>query len=256
MITRYPRVGVILNEFEIGCVACSVGTCQVKDVVGIHGLSPEREAALFTKIRDVVSPGSSAPIPAIPRKAAAQPAGAHRFSPPMQELVDEHKLIKRAIALIPALASRLQAGIDDHGRQLVARVIDFIRHYADRYHHAKEEDILFKYFDEKSDVLQAMHADHETGRGHVRAAEAAAARGDATDARERLLAYGALLTEHIRKEDEILYPWMDREMDDSTIGRLFGQFRQVDERYGDKPAYYRNLVESLEMELGKRKAEQ
>ena len=31
---------------------------------------------------------------------------------------------------------------------------------------------------------------------------------------------GELLTEHIRKEDEILYPWMEQQLSDGQIGRL------------------------------------
>ena len=35
--------------------------------------------------------------------------------------------------------------------------VDFIRSYADRFHHAKEEELLFACFDEELDILKAMH---------------------------------------------------------------------------------------------------
>jgi len=35
--------------------------------------------------------------------------------------------------------------------------VDFIRSYADKYHHAREEEILFKYFDEDMAILKVMH---------------------------------------------------------------------------------------------------
>ncbi len=48
----YPGIGEILNRYEIGCVTCKVGVCLLKDVVSIHGLSPEDEAKIEREIND------------------------------------------------------------------------------------------------------------------------------------------------------------------------------------------------------------
>lgn len=50
VIATYPEIGDILNHYEIGCVTCKVGICLLKDVVSIHGLSPEQEAAVEKEI--------------------------------------------------------------------------------------------------------------------------------------------------------------------------------------------------------------
>ena len=50
VIAAYPGIGEILNRFDIGCVACKVGICLLKDVVTIHGLSKEDEAQIETEI--------------------------------------------------------------------------------------------------------------------------------------------------------------------------------------------------------------
>lgn len=50
VIANYPEIGDILNRYEIGCVTCKVGICLLKDVVSIHGLSPEQEAAVEKEI--------------------------------------------------------------------------------------------------------------------------------------------------------------------------------------------------------------
>ena len=249
VIKEWPAVGVILEESGIGCVACSVGTCQLKDIVGIHGLSEAKEQDLFTRIAAVAFPGQNVPIPRLERAADARASGTKRLSPPLKELVEEHAVIKRVIALIPAVSSRLSAGLSDIDRRTITEIIDFVRNFADRFHHAKEEDLLFKYLDEQSDILKAMVSEHEIGRGHIRATEDALGRNDAAEAGTRLAAYGALLTEHIRKEDEILYPWMDRELRDAQIGQLFARFREVDERFGDQPARYRAWVAALETSM-------
>ena len=50
VIAAHPEIGEILNSYEIGCVTCKVGICLLKDVVAIHGLSKEDEAAIEQKI--------------------------------------------------------------------------------------------------------------------------------------------------------------------------------------------------------------
>ena len=35
VIKQFPPVADILNEYDIGCVPCSVGTCLLKDIVQI-----------------------------------------------------------------------------------------------------------------------------------------------------------------------------------------------------------------------------
>lgn len=241
IIAEYPAVGDALGHYDIGCVTCSVGTCQLKDIISIHNLSPDQERALFGEIAQIIFPGEAVELPKTEPKLAI-PVGNRKLSPPIQELIAEHKTIKRVIALIPGITANLKVPITVEQKQLIAGVIDFIRHYADRFHHAKEEDILFKYFDESSDILSIMLKEHEIGRAHVRAVAEALERGDATAIKDHLTAYGALLSEHVRKEDEILYPWMDRELADAQIGQLYAAFRAVEERFGAQPARYQAKV--------------
>jgi anaerobic glycerol-3-phosphate dehydrogenase len=51
-IERHPRIGEILNKYDIGCVTCGVGICLVKDVVAIHALGDEIEARIEQEIND------------------------------------------------------------------------------------------------------------------------------------------------------------------------------------------------------------
>lgn len=55
VITEHPEIGEILNRYEIGCVACKVGICLLKDVVSIHGLSKEDEARIEEEINQHLS---------------------------------------------------------------------------------------------------------------------------------------------------------------------------------------------------------
>jgi hemerythrin-like domain-containing protein len=147
--------------------------------------------------------------------------------------------------MIPRLIIDLDVE-SEMGRQLVIDSIDFIRSYADKYHHAKEEDILFKYFDENAEIIQVMHEDHRNARAHVKAILEALDDRDQKAVAEHLDAYQALLSEHIKKEDEILYPWMDRDLSDSQIGKLFSQFTGKDEEFGDIPIRSEQFINKLE----------
>jgi hemerythrin-like domain-containing protein len=171
----------------------------------------------------------------------------------MRKLVDEHVLIKRWIALIPKVVDNLDVESED-GRQMIIDGIDMIRSYADKYHHAKEEDILFKYFDESFDILKVMHADHTQARSHVKAMLDALERKDKTSLAEHLMAYRDLLTEHIRKEDEILYPWMDNNLSTRQVGELFSKFDAADDQMGFSPLKYQKFIENLEKKFNSQEA--
>jgi hypothetical protein len=52
VVKDHPKIGEILDEYEIGCVGCSVGICLVKDVVTIHYLGDEIEATIEKQINE------------------------------------------------------------------------------------------------------------------------------------------------------------------------------------------------------------
>ncbi|MCP4229692.1 MAG: hypothetical protein GY771_06045 [bacterium] len=244
IIDEYPGVGDILDEYEIGCVPCGVGTCILGDIVDIHNLSAEDENVMLTRIAEIVLPGEEVDIP-LRERSTADDDDTIKYSPPIQKLVDEHKLIKRLLALIPEIVQAIDLEIED-GRQTILDCVDFIRNYADKFHHAKEEDILFKYFDDTMDIFVVMYTDHDTGRSYVRAIVEAVEARDKDAAAEKLTAYRELLTEHIKEEDEILYPWLDKQLSDGDIGRMFARFAEVDVEFGDAPSKYRAFIERLE----------
>ena len=246
IIETFPGIETILNDYGIGCAPCNVGTCLLKDIVEIHNLSPEDEQQLMIRIAGVVYPGKKIDSPL--KKRAVRKAGDITYSPPMKKLVDEHVLIKRLVALIPVVIKSLDINSEEH-RQRILDVVDFIRSYADKYHHAKEEDILFKYFDEDLDILKVMHEDHENARAHVRAVLEALDKRDGAAVVEHLNGYFGILPDHIKREDEILYPWMDRNLTTHDVGDLFTKFADVDRQNDTVQKKYQTFVEKLETTL-------
>ena len=245
IITEFPEIEQILDEYEVGCGACGEGLCLLKDIVEIHDLDDDLETELMTKISKVIYPEKEVMFPK--RKRKSQGRKEIKYSPPMKKMVDEHVLIKRWLALIPKVIENLDLETEG-GLEIINKGIDFIRNYADKYHHAKEEDETFKYFDENLDIIKVIRNDHAKVRAHVEAMLQAIKEKDKETLAEHLRAYSEILPEHIKKEDEILYPWMDRSFSTEQIGRLYSKFNEIDEEYGEAPKRHRDFIEKLENE--------
>lgn len=98
--------------------------------------------------------------------------------------------------------------------------IDFIRDYADKIHHGKEEDYLFLYIQEelgklgKNLIDHGMLVEHDLARYHTMELEKANESYEKTGSKEskldiisHLMAYRDLLVRHIDKENRLVYPF-------------------------------------------------
>lgn len=246
VIKKFPKVGEILNSFNIACTTCVPGTCLLGDVVGIHNLSPQDEAEMMYQIEKEIYPDRDV-VKAVVDPTANQTPKEIVYSPPVKELVDEHVLIKRWLALVPKVAEILEEGKRDIWEEVKQGAL-FCRFYADKFHHAKEEDILFKFVDEDSDIIKIMLDDHVFGRENVGLILEAAEEKDAEKAIKHLKAFWEMLTEHIKKEDEILFPWIDRKLSNSQVGQLFSKFSVVNKEM-NTGRNYEEIISSLEKSI-------
>ena len=172
-------------------------------------------------------------------------------------LVTEHLLIKRMLALIERFAPLTAKG-EFRDWQFYLDGVDFIRQYADRFHHAKEEDVLFEALvangmPRQNSPVAAMLMEHDQGRIYVRAMEAAALKAAAGEANqeqfiaENALAYAALLREHISREDEILYPLAERVLPEAVRPAISAAYSRAEAAAGaDVTARYTLFVEKHE----------
>lgn len=137
-----------------------------------------------------------------------------------QILTEEHKNILKVIAALEWECGRLNSK-KEIDKEFFAKAIDFIRNYADKFHHAKEEDILFVEFCKNAhkthcNPVDQMLYEHKLGREFVKNMEAAIKKDDVNETLENATGYANLLKEHIFKEDTILYPMMDEVFDEKT----------------------------------------
>jgi hemerythrin-like domain-containing protein len=157
---------------------------------------------------------------------------------PIAVLKHEHRIILAVCDAADRESQRLSSGgaVD---AERVERMLDFIRTFADRCHHAKEEDLLFvrmgeRGFPTEAGPVRVMLQEHELGRAHVRATAEAlprAAAGDAAATRvvaENLAGWAALLRSHIAKEDNILYPMAEQALTPEDMAELAESFERVE----------------------------
>lgn len=247
IIAEFPGIEKILEDYGIGCGPCTIGICQLKDILEIHKLPKEAEEELMRRIEAEIYPERNIAVPA---GTTLQQTHSEqiRYSRPMQVLVDEHKLIKRWLALIPVLVKNLDlTSAEEH--RVVEDGIDLIRSYADRLHHGKEEDILFGYFDNTADIFQVIYEDHRRARALVQEMLRALEAKNSEVLASSLLEYAALLTEHIHKEDEVLFPWLDSKLTEEEKAELATRFEQSDRALALDDRKYHNFIERLEQQV-------
>jgi hemerythrin-like domain-containing protein len=174
-------------------------------------------------------------------------------------LMVEHRVIERMIALMRKEVERIQAE-GDMNRAFIETAVDFIRVYADRTHHGKEEDILFRELAAKDmnprhkGMMRKLIAEHGQARDMTRslvAARDAFVAGD-KEALGRVVSSMLSLAEfypkHIAKEDLDFFPaamdYLTASEQDSML-ELFQDFDRVMIH-----AKYKSVVEELEDGIG------
>lgn len=146
-------------------------------------------------------------------------------------LSDEHRVIERVLATVERLTHKPAS----ESLASWKKALDFIRHFADRCHHCKEEEVLFPAMEahgipNEGGPIGMMLMEHEEGRSYVRAMLDAVGKIEAGDgsAQATLFAYAnrylQLLREHIQKEDDILFRIADEVIPADEQKRLLKTF--------------------------------
>lgn len=156
-----------------------------------------------------------------------------------QDLRDEHEGIKIALAVLDRLADDIGNGrtvdLDD-----VEQLVDFLKTFADRCHHGKEEDLLFPAL-EKAGIpreggpIGVMLTEHTHGRDNILAMTEAlpGLRQKDPDAQtifaQAAHGYSRLLTDHIAKENMVLFVIAEQHLSPEEHARLKEGFDKIEE---------------------------
>lgn len=174
-------------------------------------------------------------------------------------LVNEHDNIKKVIKIVRKICFDLTRGAEVPYDDF-AKVIEFIRDYADHYHHGKEEDMLFIEMNKElldligEGPVQGMLIEHNFGRALIIDLEVALKNHEdgneeaIVDIIGNAIGYANLLTKHINKEDNMIYKYATANLKKETLDRLdkeFEEFESCRENIKTKEKYLK-FVDELE----------
>jgi len=156
-------------------------------------------------------------------------------------LMIEHRLIERMIDIVrdSHQQGESEQRIDPH---FVDAVVDFIRTYADKTHHGKEEDVLFRNLKQKelksgdAETMEELIQEHVFGRQVTRElveANEAYKSGDQSSLQTVLEKFRTLTDfypEHIDKEDRVFFPAALGYLSDEEQQAMLREFEEVDRR--------------------------
>lgn len=174
-------------------------------------------------------------------------------------LVDEHKNIKRMLKVTRAACLMVMRG-EEINYDDFALIIDYIRNYADKHHHGKEEKLLFNRMVEELGgaaeklVKHGMLVEHDWGRQFISELEAALSEVRKGNDEARLdvianaISYTHLLDRHIDKEDQVVYTFAERSFKEETLKAINQDTEEFENRTREEGIQdkYQTMLEELE----------
>ncbi len=153
----------------------------------------------------------------------------------MSHAIDALKHDHAAILMALQILDRMLAPGSPVTRQELLDFIGFLKEFVDTCHHGKEEGILFPALvaaglPQHGGPVGVMLHEHEEGRQHIHAMETALASGldlvrFATAARH----YTNLLTQHIQKENTVLFEMAENILPPDRLEAIHAAFGQHEE---------------------------
>lgn len=151
-----------------------------------------------------------------------------------QELIHEHNAILIALNVIEKMYENIQndKGIDYKD---IEDIIEFLKVFADKCHHGKEEDYLFPALEEvgiknQNGPIGVMLSQHKQGRELIKQMQESIVneiinKNAFVDAAS---SYVNLLRNHIEKENKILFPMSDSKLSVSKQKELLNNFENFE----------------------------
>jgi len=159
------------------------------------------------------------------------------------ELKAEHEGITLMLRVLEEIVSQVESGREVDPED-IAQVIEFFKVFADACHHGKEEQLLFPALEEAGiprlgGPVAVMLHEHDQGRRYVQQMALAALAGrnlpefvhtgpNMLEFADAARNYVELLTNHIRKENEILFKMADQVLTPEKQGELRQAFEELE----------------------------
>ena len=175
----------------------------------------------------------------------------------LEILKKEHGLIRHALDIFSLAQEELEMG-ECPPKEFFEKAVEFSRTFADRFHHFKEEYLMFGLLAEKKEgfydgEIGALRYQHERGRKCIDEIENSIEGYSQHDAiattmlLENLAAYIALLKLHIYIEDHIFFRMVEKDLSKEEDRMLLEQFRHEEKRFGTEDFFENSQKLMLEM---------
>lgn len=175
-------------------------------------------------------------------------------------MVQEHSNIERMLGIIRKMCIKV-LNHEDIDYKNFCKVIDFVRNYADKHHHSKEEAILFPKLSEGEDnhigkvSVEGMLVEHDLGRLFMMNLENALKSYESGEMDSRVdiianaIGYADLLKRHIFKENNALYKFARKNLSKEVLEEIDEKAGEIEKAAEDKKVQekYINLLEELEI---------
>jgi len=157
------------------------------------------------------------------------------MSKAMTDLMNDHEAILTALDIFSKILDKIQKENNADPDELLD-FIDFLKEFADKCHHGKEEGILFPAMiaagvPDRGGPIGVMMSEHIQGRGYIHdMVEALEEPEDYPSFEKAGRAYIELLRMHIQKENSVLFPMADRVIAPLQLESMYAAFEEHEEK--------------------------
>ena len=157
--------------------------------------------------------------------------GSH-VSHPVDSLEEDHQVILAVLDAIDRRADELMEG-GSLDAEFWLQVAEFMENFADRCHHAKEEDLLFPALQQcgvlqKGGPIGVMKHEHVESRALKDRLCSGAEQGKREEVLRAAHALSYLLREHIAKEENVLFRMARQLLDHQQVEEVLRGFARVE----------------------------
>ena len=169
---------------------------------------------------------------------------------PIDQLLAEHRIIEKALRALAGLCDRLERG-EQIDPDAFDRIFEFLMTFADRRHHQKEEKCLFPALGAQGvprdrGPIGVILQEHCTGRALIAQMRRAVSAHANDQFIEAARAYVDLLSEHIQKEDNVLFRVAQTLLDERSMRSLQDDFNQAEAELPGSLAKYEQEAQEME----------
>jgi hemerythrin-like domain-containing protein len=158
---------------------------------------------------------------------------------PTEDLTNEHNAIKVMLSIMNKIAENINTNKNLDIRD-IENIVDFLKTFADKCHHGKEENALFPALikagiPKENGPIGVMLYEHTVGRGYIKEISTGAENYKKNHPKsDELIAtsltnYVNLLKNHIQKEENVLFPMANKVLSEQTQNEIFEQFERIEE---------------------------